>query len=183
MSTTVQAGSGGGLPAPLPANGRSLSNNSEEIAVEIRGLKKSYGALEAVKGIDLTVKRGEIFGLIGPDGAGKTSTFQILGGVMQQTAGEAMIFGQTARDARSYVGYLTQAFSLYQDLSVSENLHYMGQLRKLSDFEIEKRGRDYLSLFDMDRFMDRLPPFKRRHEAKTSSGVRSDHRTKSLDSG
>jgi len=140
----------GGGPKPVSAD------TASEVAIEVRGLRKKYGNLEAVKGIDLTVKRGEIFGIIGPDGAGKTSTFQILGGVMEATSGEARIFGRTTREARSYVGYLTQAFSLYQDLSVSENLHYMGQLRELTDFEIEKRGRDYLSLFDMDRFMNRL---------------------------
>lgn len=127
-----------------------------DIAIRIRGLRKSYGDLEAVGGVDLEIRRGEIFGLIGPDGAGKTSIFQILGGVMQATAGEAMVFGQTARDARSQIGYLTQTFSLYQDLSVAENLRYVGQLRKLRTREIEQRGRRYLQLFDMDRFTDRL---------------------------
>src|SRR5262245_65320747 len=127
-----------------------------EIAISVRGLRKSYGALEAVRGVDLEIERGEIFGIIGPDGAGKTSVFQILGGVMAATAGEALIFGQTSRDARSLVGYLTQAFSLYQDLSVAENLRYVGRLRKLSNGQIIERGTHYLKLFDMDRFMDRL---------------------------
>ena len=154
MSSSPETISGPQSP-PLVVDADS-SNRASDIAIEIRSLKKTYGNLEAVKGIDITVKSGEIFGLIGPDGAGKTSTFQILGGVMQPTSGEARVFGQIARDAREHVGYLTQAFSLYTDLSVAENLHYMGQLRLLSDFEIDKRGRDYLSLFDMDRFMDRL---------------------------
>src|SRR5215472_232597 len=109
-------------------------------AIEIRDLKKNYGPVEAVLGIDLTITDGEIFGLIGPDGAGKTSVFQILGGVMPATSGEVALLGHTARDARSYVGYLTQVFSLYTDLSVAENLRYMGELRRLPDSEIEQRG-------------------------------------------
>lgn len=127
-----------------------------DVAIRVRGLRKTYGALEAVKGIDLDVCVGEIFGLIGPDGAGKTSTFQILGGVMSQTAGTAEMFGRPARAARSYVGYLTQAFSLYQDLSVRENLRYMGELRLLPDEVIAERGDRYLRMFDMHRFKERL---------------------------
>src|SRR6188474_654175 len=100
-------------------------------AIRIRGLAKRYGAIEAVRGIDLDVSAGEIFGLIGPDGAGKTSTFQILGGVMEATSGTAELHGQPARQARAYVGYLTQAFSLYPDLSVAENLRYVGALRRV----------------------------------------------------
>ena len=115
-----------------------------EMAISLRGLRKSYGALEAVRGIDLEIRRGEIFGIIGPDGAGKTSVFQILGGVMEATEGEAIVYGRTSREARSSIGYLTQAFSLYQDLSVAENLRYMGELRRLPVAEIERRGGQYL---------------------------------------
>src|SRR4249920_337154 len=127
-----------------------------DVAIRIRNLKKNYGAIEAVRGIDLDINAGEIFGLIGPDGAGKTSIFQILGGVMQATSGEAMMMGQPARAARSYVGYLTQVFSLYHDLTVTENLRYMGELRSLPVDEIERRARRYLEMFGMDRFTNRL---------------------------
>jgi ABC-2 type transport system ATP-binding protein len=137
-------------------NTAAQTREASEIAIKVRDLRKSYGKLEAVKGIDLEIRQGEIYGLIGPDGAGKTSTFQILGGVMPETAGEISIYGKTARAARSLVGYLTQAFSLYQDLTVLENLHYIGDLRLLSRREIDDRGRHYLRLFDMDRFTDRL---------------------------
>ncbi|HEU4387144.1 MAG TPA: ATP-binding cassette domain-containing protein [Blastocatellia bacterium] len=125
-------------------------------AVTIRGLEKSYGAVKAVRGIDLEIGRGEIFGLIGPDGAGKTSVFQILGGVMPASAGDAIVFDRSARDARASVGYLTQAFSLYPDLSVAENLRYVGELRRLPRKEIEERGTRYLRMFDLDRFSHRL---------------------------
>src|ERR1044071_8673204 len=126
------------------------------VAIDVRELRKSYGALEAVKGVSLEIKAGEIFGLIGPDGAGKTTIFQVLGGVMPQTAGVAERYGVSARDARPFVGYLTQTFSLYQDLSVLENLHYIGELRRLGRAQIEERGMHYLRMFDMARFTDRL---------------------------
>ena len=135
---------------------RELEGEARQVAVEVRGLRKSYGALEAVKGVDLQIEAGEIFGLIGPDGAGKTSIFQILGGVMAATEGTAEMYGVSARDARPFVGYLTQTFSLYQDMTVSENLNYIGELRRLSRAEIEERGRRYLEMFDMARFTDRL---------------------------
>ena len=125
-------------------------------AIAIRSLWKRYGALEAVRGISFEVQRGEIFGLIGADGAGKTTTFQILAGVMEATGGTAEIFGKPARDARSRTGYLTQTFSLYPDLSVSENIRYIGELRHVPPAEIDERGGRYLKMFDMDRFSKRL---------------------------
>jgi ABC-2 type transport system ATP-binding protein len=126
------------------------------VAIRTRALTKRYGAVEAVRGIDLDVRTGEIFGLIGPDGAGKTSTFQILGGVMEATSGDAELLGAPARQARSYVGYLTQTFTLYQDLSVAENLRYVGDLRRVPVADIEARGLRYLAMFGMERFLDRL---------------------------
>jgi len=137
-------------------NRLAAGNQAREIAVSVQGLRKSYGEFEAVKGIDLEIRAGEIFGLIGPDGAGKSSVFQILGGVMQPTSGSAYMYKQPARETRSFVGYLTQTFSLYQDLSVAENLRYLGELRLLTRAQIEERGRHYLELFDMERFTDRL---------------------------
>ena len=125
-------------------------------AIDVRGLQKRYGTLDAVRGISFEVQRGEIFGLIGADGAGKTTTFQILAGVMEATGGTAEIFGKPARDARSRTGYLTQTFSLYPDLSVSENIRYIGELRRVPPSEIDERGARYLKMFDMDRFSKRL---------------------------
>jgi drug efflux transport system ATP-binding protein len=125
-------------------------------AIRLRGLSKRYGALEAVRGISFEVDTGEIFGLIGPDGAGKTSTFQILAGVMEATGGVAEVFGRPVREMRSHTGYLTQAFSLYPDLTVFENLRYAGDLRRVAPADIATRGRRYLEMFDLDAFVDRL---------------------------
>lgn len=127
-----------------------------ETAIRVRDLWKSYGALDAVWGINLEIRDGEIFGLIGPDGAGKTTTFQILAGVMEATSGTAEVFGVPAREARAHTGYLTQAFSLYPDLTVAENIRYIGDLRRVPPDEITKRGSRYLRMFDMDRFEHRL---------------------------
>jgi ABC-2 type transport system ATP-binding protein len=139
--------------------GRTVENHQgigEQPAIDVRGLVKRYGALEAIRGISFEVRHGEIFGLIGPDGAGKTSTFQILAGVMEATSGNANVFGRAAREMRSQTGYLTQTFSLYPDLTVAENIRYSGDLRRIPQNEIAERGRQYLRMFDMDRFTNRL---------------------------
>jgi ABC-2 type transport system ATP-binding protein len=126
------------------------------VAIVTRDLRKNYGPVEAIRGIDVQVREGEIFGLIGPDGAGKTSMFQILGGIMEATSGVVEVFGKPARESRSMVGYLTQTFSLYPDLTVAENIRYVGDLRHVPPKEIAARGDRYLRMFDMHRFTDRL---------------------------
>lgn len=125
-------------------------------AIRVRGLKKKYGDLQALRGIDFEVNKGEIFGLIGPDGAGKTTTFQILAGVMESSSGTADIFGLPARQMRSQTGYLTQSFSLYPDLTVMENIRYIADLRHVPIGEIPRRANRHLRMFDMDRFSHRL---------------------------
>jgi len=142
--------------AANPVDPRGRAATSSGAAIDVRELRKRYGSLEAVRGISFEVRRGEIFGLIGADGAGKTTTFQILAGVMEASGGTAEIFGRPARDARSRTGYLTQTFSLYPDLSVSENIRYIGDLRHVPPEEIAERGGRYLKMFDMDRFANRL---------------------------
>jgi ABC-2 type transport system ATP-binding protein len=134
-------------------------------AIDVRALTKHYGEVEAVRGISFEVHPREIFGLIGPDGAGKTTTFQILAGVMEATSGVANIFGRPAREMRSQTGYLTQSFSLYPDLTVAENIRYSGDLRRIEPQAILDRGQQYLRMFDMDRFSDRLA-------GKLSGGMR-----------
>ena len=116
------------LPSPQ-GRGRGGGATIEEPAIRIHDLRKRYGDNDAVRGIDLQIAPGEIFGLIGPDGAGKTSTFQILAGVMEATAGAAEVFGVPARQARAQTGYLTQAFSLYPDLTGIEHIDKIGKTR------------------------------------------------------
>jgi ABC-2 type transport system ATP-binding protein len=112
---------------------------SVETVVEARSLSKSYGPLKAVDEISFEVRKGEIFGLIGADGAGKTTTFRIIGGVLGEGGGEIRVLGSTPREARPHVGYLTQPFSLYQDLSVDENLNYAGGLREVPESDFSAR--------------------------------------------
>ncbi len=134
-------------------------SSAETMAIEAVELVKTFGVVEkveAVRGVSFDVPRGEIFGLIGPDGAGKTTTFQILAGVMNATAGSARVFGRPAREARAHTGYLTQTFSLYPDLTVMENIQYIGDLRRVSRQDAGRRAERYLRMFDMDRFTDRL---------------------------
>ena len=140
----------------LAALGEQRENIGAQPAIVARDLWKRYGPTEAVRGINLEVQQGEIFGLIGPDGAGKTSTFQILAGVMEASSGVAEVFGRPARETRSQTGYLTQTFSLYPDLSVLENIRYIGDLRRVPPEAIAERGHRYLKMFDMDRFAHRL---------------------------
>jgi ABC-2 type transport system ATP-binding protein len=124
--------------------------------IQVQNLYKQYGQLVAVKGIDLTIKQGEIFGLIGADGAGKTTTFHILAGVMAATSGEVRVLEKNPRDARLYTGYLTQKFSLYSDLSIDENLRYTAGLRQVPQKLYQQRRAKYLKLMDLERFSDRL---------------------------
>src|ERR1051325_974691 len=129
------------------SSGSLMQERKAPPAILINDLRKDYGATHAVNGISFTVNKGEIFGLIGPDGAGKTTTFQILAGVMKATSGVAEIFGRPARSMRSQTGYLTQTFSLYPDLSVNENIRYIGDLRRVPPEKIVERGGHYLDMF------------------------------------
>jgi ABC-2 type transport system ATP-binding protein len=128
----------------------------DDVTIRIQKLYKHYGKTIAIQGIDLEIHRGELFGLIGPDGAGKTTAFNILGGVMEATAGTAQILGLPARDARNHTGYLTQQFSLYPDLSVDENIHYSAGLRLVPEDQLEGRRTKYLKLMQLEQFRDRL---------------------------
>jgi len=128
----------------------------QENVVEATSLSKNYGDLKALDEVSFEVRKGEIFGLIGADGAGKTTAFRIIGGVLAEGGGAVRVLGSTPREARPHVGYLTQPFSLYQDLSVDENLKYAGGLREVPDQDFSSRRGRYFKLFDLDRFTDRL---------------------------
>lgn len=126
--------------------------------ISIRDLRHSYGkhSPEVVAGINLDIYPGEIFGLIGPDGAGKTTTFQILAGVMPQKSGVVEVLSCPPRDVRLQMGYLTQRFSLYLDMSIEENLRYAAGLREVSNAVFKNRSDRYLKLLDLVQFKDRL---------------------------
>jgi ABC-2 type transport system ATP-binding protein len=129
---------------------------AEAAVVEAISLFKSYGDLKALDEVSFNVKTGEIFGLIGADGAGKTTAFKIIAGVLAQGGGEVRVLGKTPREAGPRVGYLTQPFSLYMDLSIDENLSYAGGIRQVAKKDFAERRERYFKLFDLIRFTDRL---------------------------
>ena len=141
---------------PAPTGDETGSIDLKIAPIQVEGLYKHYGSVAAVCGIDFAVEQGEIFGLIGPDGAGKTTTFQILAGVMEASAGQVRILGRSPRDARLNLGYLTQAFSLYADLSILENLRYTAGLRHVPETEFRDRAADLLTLMGLEKFPHRL---------------------------
>jgi ABC-2 type transport system ATP-binding protein len=126
------------------------------IDVRVRGLTKTYGDAKAVRGIDFEVRHGEIFGLIGPDGAGKTTTFNVLAGILDASAGDITLLGERPRVARANVGYLTQQFSLFDDLSIDENLNYIAGLRDVAANAFRERSQRYLALMDLTGIGGRL---------------------------
>ncbi|BAZ40946.1 ABC transporter-related protein [Calothrix sp. NIES-4101] len=133
-----------------------LEIESQKLIVCVQNLYKRYGEFTAVRGINFEVKQGEIFGLIGPDGAGKSSIFHILGGVMAATAGNVQILNHSPREARLKIGYLTQQFSLYLDLSIDENLRYSAGLRQVPEKRFQERRIKYLRLMNLEKFSHRL---------------------------
>src|SRR5829696_5205850 len=116
--------------SPAPASG-------PDIAINVEGLSKSFGGREVVHDLSMQVKRGSIYGFLGPNGSGKTTTIRMLCGLLTPDSGEGTCLGyDIRRDAdkiKRLVGYMTQRFSLYQDLSVRENLEFVARLYGLRD--------------------------------------------------
>jgi ABC-2 type transport system ATP-binding protein len=112
-------------------------SNGNGIAIDVKGLTKSFGGREVVHDLSMQVKRGSIYGFLGPNGSGKTTTIRILCGLLTPDSGEGTCLGyDILRDAdkiKRQVGYMTQRFSLYQDLSVRENLEFVARLYGLAD--------------------------------------------------
>lgn len=127
-----------------------------EPVVQVHELKKNYGETQALKGVSFNIYPGEIFGIVGPDGAGKTSAFHMLGGILDATSGDITVLNKKPRETRLDIGYLTQLFSLYLDLSINENIEYVAGLRQVSKSELNERREKYLKLMDLDRFSNRL---------------------------
>ena len=117
-------------------------------AVETRGLRKVFGSLVAVEGLDLVVRRGEVFGLLGPNGSGKTTTIRMLCGLLEPTAGEATVVGLRVGEhgelIRRAIGYMSQRFGLYPDLTVRENLRFYATLYGLGGRERDGRVEELL---------------------------------------
>ena len=134
----------------------TTTQQAQTPVVSVAGLVKNYGNFSAVKGVDFQINEGEIFGLIGPDGAGKTSIFHILSGIMNKSAGAVFVLGKDPRDVRLEIGYLTQIFSLYLDLSVNENIEYAARIREVPEAEFNERRRRYLKIMGLHNFGDRL---------------------------
>ena len=126
--------------------------------LEARELVVCYGDHEAVHGISLEVNSGEVVGLIGPDGAGKTSTLRVLGGLQKAAAGAAIAFGDDCWRARralhAKLGYLAQRFALYGDLTVDENIQFFALMYGVPEWK--KRRRELLELVGLAPFNDRL---------------------------
>ncbi|MCB9674455.1 MAG: ABC transporter ATP-binding protein [Alphaproteobacteria bacterium] len=140
-----------------------------EPAVVITGLSHRFGAVRAVDGIDLTVNRNEVFGIVGPDAAGKSTLMRLSVGVLAPAAGSVVVAGSDVhrqRDAaRLKLGYMSQAFSLYRDLSVDENIWFFATLRGVSRRDREARA---------SRLLDAtgLAPFRKRLAGQLSGGMK-----------
>jgi len=110
---------------------------SDDIAIEVEGLTKSFGGRVVVRDLSMRVKRGTIYGFLGPNGSGKTTTIRMLCGLLTPDAGRGTCLGYDilteADKIRVHVGYMTQRFSLYQDLSVRENLEFVARVYGLPD--------------------------------------------------
>jgi ABC-2 type transport system ATP-binding protein len=110
----------------------SAPATAPEIAIDVHGLTKSFGGRTVVRDLSMQVKRGEIYGFLGPNGSGKTTTIRMLCGLLTPDQGEGTCLGYDIRteadEIKRHVGYMTQRFSLYQDLSVRENLEFVARL-------------------------------------------------------
>jgi ABC-2 type transport system ATP-binding protein len=137
--------------------------------IQITGLRKSFGNTVAVDDLSLEVREGEMLGLIGPDGAGKTTTLRIVCGLLLADSGTCLVGGRAIRSetrtVRSFLGYMPQRFSLYPDLTVAENLRFFADL-----FQVEKKERE-ARLARLLEF-SRLGPFSKRRAAALSGGMK-----------
>jgi drug efflux transport system ATP-binding protein len=140
-----------------------------EPIIETRGLTRRFGALTAVDHLDLSVGRGEIFGLVGPDGAGKTTTLRMLCGLMDPSEGSARVAGHdVAREAQTVkdqIGYMAQRFGLYGDLTVEENMNFYADLFDITGAERKDLSTQLLR-------MTRMDPFRGRQARQLSGGMK-----------
>lgn len=138
-----------------------------EASIKLTDLRKAYGETVAVDGVSLEVRRGEMFGLVGPDGAGKTTAIRVMCGLTRADGGKAALFGLNVakhkKQAQNRIGYLSQKFSLYGDLSIDENIEFFAEINDVADYEAR---RDELLEFT------RLKKFRDRPAEKLSGGMK-----------
>ena len=126
-----------------------MSDNREtsEYAVSVENLEKRFGDFQAVNKVSFQVKRGEIFGFLGPNGAGKSTTIRMLCGILAPTAGKANVIGfdvfREAEQIKSHIGYMSQKFSLYEDLTVEENIDFYSGIYRIPK-EDKKARKDWV---------------------------------------
>jgi ABC-2 type transport system ATP-binding protein len=137
--------------------------------VEVSHLRKTFGEKIAVDDLSLEIAAGEIYGLVGADGAGKTTTLRLMVGALRPDAGEATVCGfsiaRQAEHARANIGYLSQRFSLYEDLSVLENIRFFAEVRGITSDEWLPRSMEILEFVG-------LAPFKDRRAGQLSGGMK-----------
>jgi ABC-2 type transport system ATP-binding protein len=135
--------------------------------IEIKNLKKSFNDIRAVDNIDLIAKKGEMFGMVGPDGAGKTTTIRMLCGIIEPDSGTGEILGYDFREKKqeikNHIGYLSQKFSLYGDLTIDENIEFFAEIHSVKNY---KERRNELLNFT------RLTEFRNRLASKLSGGMK-----------
>lgn len=132
---------------------------TDNFLIQATSLQKHFGKTRAVNGVSLQVHAGEIYGLVGSDGAGKTTTMRLLVGALLSDAGDATICGYDVKkqteQVRSQIGYLSQRFSMYEDLTVLENIRFFAEVRGLSSKEWLPRSMEILEFVGLASFKDR----------------------------
>jgi ABC-2 type transport system ATP-binding protein len=127
-------------------------------AIQLTGVVKRYGTTEALAGLTLDVRRGEMFGLIGPDGAGKTTAIRLMCGLLHADSGDVRVLGEDPtrnhRRITERVGYLSQRFSLYGDLTIDENIAFFAEIHGMTDYRA--RRDQLLEMTQLTRFRSRL---------------------------
>ncbi len=140
--------------------GLGMTEQATEPPIEARGLRKVFDGLAAVDGVDLAVARGEVFGLVGPDGAGKTTTLRMICGALPPTEGNIRLLGfdvaRQSEEAHRRIGYVPQRLSLYPELTVDENLLFRARAHGLSRKRFEERREDLLTFTRLGQFRHRL---------------------------
>ena len=138
-----------------------MQSNPAEICIQAIGLTKRFGPRVAVDHLNLEVFRGEVFALLGPDGAGKTTTMRMLSGILQQDEGQARLWGfdtlEQTRELKERLGYLPQSFGLYDDLTVAENINFYADLCRVPRDQRRQRIPELLAFANLTPFQDRWP--------------------------